>query len=464
MNNSKNLKMLSPFVMCCQKVIPLAFDESMSYYECLCALYDYLKSKVIPALNENIDAIIELQNYIENYFENLDVQEEINNKLDEMAESGELADIIAQYVNVQSVLAYDTTADLMSAENVVNGSICRTLGSEEYSDGLGAYYKIRNITIDDVIDGVNIIAITNSETLIAEKIKESTTLEIVAELPLLMKDNTEFEEIQTEDNINIQSFPVSNYELYTRNVNNESENEDNDIIFVATWNIENSDVPYNIGLAGLEKQNKLKNIFNKIGCSIIGLNETFDGYLYPANKVYTTDFLKNGYFGKTATALTNLNYGNTTVSSKTSSSTTVTTYTNVGSDGEKRNVVKNVYSINGKTLSHYNTHLTYDDNTIPAQLTQLYNLVTADTNDYIVISGDFNFDLTNSGTFLSSFINDGYKIVNNGSYHTYPSSNFGIDQIMVSGNINIIDSGMLTLDETENLSDHLPLYAHLKLN
>lgn len=39
-------------------------------------------------------AFIELQNYINNYFDNLDVQEEINNKLNEMVESGELQELV----------------------------------------------------------------------------------------------------------------------------------------------------------------------------------------------------------------------------------------------------------------------------------------------------------------------------------------------------------------------------------
>lgn len=88
------------------KAIPLAFDESMSYYETLCGLLSYLKETVIPTVNNNADAIIEvqnlmtqLQNYVDDYFTNLDVQQEINNKLDEMAESGELGIIISTYVN-----------------------------------------------------------------------------------------------------------------------------------------------------------------------------------------------------------------------------------------------------------------------------------------------------------------------------------------------------------------------------
>ena len=79
------------------KAIPLAFDESLSYYECLCGLLNYLKNVIIPTVNNNADAVAELQtlyeelrSYVENYFDNLDVQKEINNKLDSMVESGKL--------------------------------------------------------------------------------------------------------------------------------------------------------------------------------------------------------------------------------------------------------------------------------------------------------------------------------------------------------------------------------------
>lgn len=177
MNNS--LKMLSPFVLYCQKVIPLAFDESMSYYECLCALYNYLKQEVVPAINQNAEelkkvetAIAELKQYIDDYFKDLDVQEEINNKLDDMAEQGQLADIIAQYLGLAGVLAFDTVADMVAGENLADGSICKTLGYSNYLDGGGRYYKVREILNTDVVDGVNIIALDVSDDLIAELIPE----------------------------------------------------------------------------------------------------------------------------------------------------------------------------------------------------------------------------------------------------------------------------------------------------
>lgn len=171
--NNRNIKPISPFVLFCQKVIPLAFDESMSYYECLCALTNYLYSEVVPAVNNNADAVTELQNYVKNYFDNLDVQDEINNKLDEMAESGQLADIVAQYLELAGVLAYNTKSEMKNATNLTNGSICKTLGDDNYNDGKGNFYKIRTITSGDTVDDDNIVALNINNTLIAEKIPYS---------------------------------------------------------------------------------------------------------------------------------------------------------------------------------------------------------------------------------------------------------------------------------------------------
>ena len=108
----------------------------------------------------------------QHYFDNLDVQEEINNKLDEMAESGQLTDIIAQYLKLAGIIAYNTKNDLKEAQNITNGSICKTLGDIEYNDGKGNFYKIRTITSSDVIDNNNILALEVSNTLIAEKIPD----------------------------------------------------------------------------------------------------------------------------------------------------------------------------------------------------------------------------------------------------------------------------------------------------
>ena len=176
MHNIEKLKPTGLFTNYIYKAIPLAFDESMSYYETLCGLLSYLKDTVIPTVNNNADAIVEvqnlinnLQNYIDNYFENLDVQEEINNKLDEMAENGTLEEIITSYIQLKSILAFDDVADMKNATNLVDGSYAKTLGYHELNDGGEALYKIREITNLDVVDEMFIISLSDN-TLIAELI------------------------------------------------------------------------------------------------------------------------------------------------------------------------------------------------------------------------------------------------------------------------------------------------------
>ena len=92
-----NYKTLQPFRYWCQKVLPLVYDDSLSYYELLCKVVDYLNKTMedVETLHGDVTnlhaAYDELQSYVNNYFSTLDVQEEINNKLDEMVNNGELS-------------------------------------------------------------------------------------------------------------------------------------------------------------------------------------------------------------------------------------------------------------------------------------------------------------------------------------------------------------------------------------
>lgn len=105
-----------------QKVIPLVYNDSLSYYEVLCKVVNYLNNVIqnVDNLNESVnstnqsfetlkgyvnttkDTLIntynELQNYVNTYFDNLDVQYEINAKLDDMADSGELTNLLAPFI------------------------------------------------------------------------------------------------------------------------------------------------------------------------------------------------------------------------------------------------------------------------------------------------------------------------------------------------------------------------------
>ena len=156
MSENLNLKTIttidpSPFKHLCVTIgaLPSTFLESMSYYELLAWFVNYLENTVIPAVNANGEAtaelqelFIELKDFVDNYFENLDVQEEINNKLDEMAEQGTLQEIITTYIQSNVAWTFDTVADMKLATNLVAGSYAQTLGFHTINDGGGATYYI----------------------------------------------------------------------------------------------------------------------------------------------------------------------------------------------------------------------------------------------------------------------------------------------------------------------------------
>ena len=105
-----------------QKVLPAVYDDSLSYYEVLTRLTKKI-NEVIDSMNEFtesagssieavneledyinstknslINAYNELQGYVNHYFDNLDIQTEINAKLDLMAANGTLSALIAPIV------------------------------------------------------------------------------------------------------------------------------------------------------------------------------------------------------------------------------------------------------------------------------------------------------------------------------------------------------------------------------
>ncbi len=110
-------------------------------------------------INDYIDKFNDLHDYVEDYFDNLDVQEEINNKLDEMAGDGTLQELIASYLQSNVAWTFDTVADMKLSVNLVDGSYARTLGYHSINDGGGALYKI-NTT--GTADEGSIIAIGDS--------------------------------------------------------------------------------------------------------------------------------------------------------------------------------------------------------------------------------------------------------------------------------------------------------------
>lgn len=155
-------------------MIPTSYKVSLTYEEQIIAIGHYLEETVIPALNNNAEAVAELQSlfvqlkdYVENYFTNLDVQEEINNKLNQMVTDGTLQEIITTYIQSNVTWTFNTVADMKLANNFVNGSYAKTLGYRNNDDGGASQYKIRTKTEEDVTNEMNLIALYDN-TLVAE--------------------------------------------------------------------------------------------------------------------------------------------------------------------------------------------------------------------------------------------------------------------------------------------------------
>lgn len=154
--NNFNYKNLCPFKWFVLQNFPFieADFDAITNYQLYCKVVEYL-NKVIEDTNkignqveDLTNSFIELQNYVNNYFENLDIQEEVNNKLDEMAESGELANIIAQFLNANCILKFNNMQELINSETLVNGNIVGVFGDTNINDGFVNYYLITTETTD----------------------------------------------------------------------------------------------------------------------------------------------------------------------------------------------------------------------------------------------------------------------------------------------------------------------------
>lgn len=209
---------LSPFKKFCVTIgnLPTSYMESLSYYEMLEWLCNYIEKTVIPAINNNGEAITELQNafitlknYVDTYFENLDIQTEINNKLDAMAESGELTEMITAYLQMSGMLTFNSVAEMTTSENLIDGSFVKTFGFYNYKDGGGSLYKIREITNQDTIDGVTLVAV-NDVSLVAELVYDVCNVKQFGAKGDGETDDTEAIQLAISKNKNI-IFPSGDY-------------------------------------------------------------------------------------------------------------------------------------------------------------------------------------------------------------------------------------------------------------
>lgn len=122
--NDKPIPFFKRFVIQNFPFIEEDFD-ALTNYQLFCKVVEYL-NKVIGSQNE----VTEQMEYVLNYFNNLDVQDEINNKLDQMAEDGTLASLISTHIlgDLSTLHTTDKSSIVAAVNEVCDETDANTTG------------------------------------------------------------------------------------------------------------------------------------------------------------------------------------------------------------------------------------------------------------------------------------------------------------------------------------------------
>lgn len=116
------VQLKGPFHFWAQKVLPTVYDDSLSYYELLTKVVNYLNQNVddINTLNTNVENIynsyLQLQSYVNTYFDQ-NFPQLVADTLDEMAEDGTLTELISAYIDPYFEDKSDEIDDVLDEQN-----------------------------------------------------------------------------------------------------------------------------------------------------------------------------------------------------------------------------------------------------------------------------------------------------------------------------------------------------------
>lgn len=127
---------------------------------------------------------------------------------------------------------------------------------------------------------------------------------------------------------------------------------------------------------------------------------------------------------------------------------------------EQRVAMRASVQIDGKNVSVYNTHLSYESKEIRrVQLTEIAEWMNSDRNDYRIVFGDFNItDISEFSPLKRMRCVDNEKT----RFFDYDAAEFQsnkIDNILVTENIKVLN----VRKDNIMISDHRPLFAYIVL-
>lgn len=181
--------------------------DALTDYALICKVVEYL-NQVINSQNEVVSELgrfetditnnfnrleglfNELKSFVDNYFDNLDVQKEINNKLDQMAEDGELEEIIALYINrqVEYIFPKFWAGKASQDCSIIKGyekTIAIDSGSADNWDNILLMFHHNNVNHLDyfILSHYDSDHVGNVNNLIAENIIDSDTIVYLPVVP-----------------------------------------------------------------------------------------------------------------------------------------------------------------------------------------------------------------------------------------------------------------------------------------
>lgn len=198
-NDYTKMNNLTPFKLCVLQNFPFIESDfdAVTNYQLLCKVVEYLNNVIdnnnkqnanITQLEQNF---IILYNYVKDYFDNLDVQEEINKKLDEMVSDGTIMRLftsLVPYVYVEwfGAKGDGTTDDTNAFISALAASDYVLCNSKKYKIGninlaSNKHINFNNATITDTSDDLfNIISCQNVivENCIIESEKSENTTHV----------------------------------------------------------------------------------------------------------------------------------------------------------------------------------------------------------------------------------------------------------------------------------------------
>lgn len=196
----ESYKKITPFRLFVKTNFPFieATYEARDNYGLYCKIVEYLnnviknENTVESNVSELYNAFVSLNDYVSDYFDNLDVQEEINKKLDEMAESGVLQDIVNNLFNeIETNVNNQLIAVNNKVDALASGSPIPVTSTSEMTDTTKVYLLLSdgnwyyNNGTNWVVGGTYQSTGIGNNSITAEKLEEKLRDSIGIRVPEL---------------------------------------------------------------------------------------------------------------------------------------------------------------------------------------------------------------------------------------------------------------------------------------